>query len=70
MSVTGSDVRRDHIAGEPIRGKHYRPSCGRCDVPPWEQCACSDLLATCLQSTADKVNAEAQQRLELALIED
>lgn len=36
-------MRRDHIAGKPIKGEHYTPSCGKCDVPPWEVCACSPL---------------------------
>lgn len=22
-------------------GANYRPSCGKCDVPPWAGCACS-----------------------------
>ena len=30
-----------HIKGPTITGADYRPSCGLCAVPPWEECACS-----------------------------
>jgi hypothetical protein len=33
-----------HRQAEPITGEKYTPSCG-CDVPPWEECACSARLA-------------------------
>ncbi len=52
-----------HQVSKVIRGEHYRPSCGGCDLPPWERCVCSfhepDAVA--------EVNAEADRRLELAL---
>lgn len=31
----------NHHATKPIRGKEYREACGRCQLAPWEQCACS-----------------------------
>lgn len=31
--------------GKAIVGAHYVASCGECDVPPWEECACSARLA-------------------------
>lgn len=34
----------NHLPGKPIVGTNYRPSCGECDVPPWEVCACSALM--------------------------
>lgn len=40
--------------GATITGEHYRPSCGRCDVPPWQRCACSTLLGG-----AEQFNAQA-----------
>lgn len=52
-------------AGPRVRGRNYVTSCGRCDVPPWEPCACSSLLPA--DSIAESVNAEAYARLELAL---
>lgn len=33
--------RRMSYASPSIVGEHYKPSCGKCDVPPWEVCACS-----------------------------
>lgn len=79
-----------HLAGREIRGEHYRPACGRCDVPPWEACACSallpelapmrthsegiaDLFNACsalletAPGTADRINDEAQARLDIVL---
>lgn len=35
----------NQISADPIRGPRYVPSCGKCDVPPWETCACSERLA-------------------------
>lgn len=26
------------------RGAKYKPSCGKCSIPPWEICPCSALL--------------------------
>ncbi len=28
-------------AGPKITGQYYRPSCGECGLPPWEECGCS-----------------------------
>lgn len=28
-------------AGKEIIGASYAPSCGLCELPPWERCACS-----------------------------
>ena len=30
-----------HHVGKRIVGASYSPSCGRCDLPPWEVCSCS-----------------------------
>lgn len=55
-------AQRNHIQGPNVRGPLYVASCGNCNVPPWEVCACS------FQCTAaDRLNAEADKRLELAL---
>lgn len=35
---------RQHIAGKLVVGANYTPSCGECNLPPWEECACSALL--------------------------
>jgi hypothetical protein len=35
----------NHVGGEAITGARYTPSCGGCDIPPWEICACSERLA-------------------------
>jgi hypothetical protein len=66
-----------HIVGKMIQGTDYHPSCG-CDVPPWEPCACSALLAApdsgcehlkadAAQGAADRINAEADAQLALRL---
>ena len=67
-------ARVTHIAGTPIRGNLYQPACGRCDVAPWEVCACSALLperfpdaSPELPMIADRINAEADARLVVAL---
>jgi hypothetical protein len=44
-------------------GKLYRPTACECLVPPWISCAC-DLPAHC-----DHINQEADERLQLALLE-
>ncbi|TAK84201.1 MAG: hypothetical protein EPO20_15120 [Betaproteobacteria bacterium] len=31
----------NHVVGKRIVGERYTPSCGQCDAPPWEWCACS-----------------------------
>ena len=38
--------RADSLPGVLITGERYTPSCGQCDVPPWETCACSFKEAT------------------------
>jgi len=48
-------------------GSHYRPSCGQCSIPPWEVCACSFKQEP---STAERINQEADERLQAALFED
>lgn len=77
--------------GKRIAGRNYVPSCGRCDVLPWELCACSDARLLELNarivapariektpvketqnnvkpgSMAEKINAEADDRLAFAL---
>jgi hypothetical protein len=55
--------------GPMILGRDFRPSCGRCDVPPWEVCACSfdwakAGLASPPNSAADRANAEADHRFQ------
>ena len=40
VRLCGGDQYREQV-GEWQRGEAYQPSCGRCDVPPWEACACS-----------------------------
>ena len=39
--VEGSQLERK---GARLRGPNYTPSCGRCDLPPWEYCLCSSRL--------------------------
>jgi hypothetical protein len=70
-----------HYAGKRIVGKQYRPSCGRCDVPPWEVCGCSSDALLSLNArivepvmierrdVADLFNAEARERFNFALQE-
>lgn len=41
----GPDMR----AAPPIVGERYKPSCGQCDVPPWESCACSSSEGTVIE---------------------
>jgi len=60
--------------GKRIAGRNYKPACGRCEVTPWESCACSALLPELpefepMQSErmADKINAEAEMRLGVLL---
>lgn len=68
--------------GKRIVGRNYVESCGRCDVPPWELCACSsaELIALNARTVApvrieareriaDAMNNEADRRLEF-LLED
>ncbi len=66
----------DYIAGVPITGRFYVPSCGGCDVPPWESCACSSHMRPQSErnangeqalGVAEQLNAEADERLQLAL---
>lgn len=66
--------------GKRIAGRNYVPSCGRCDVLPWELCACSDarllelnartvapMRIEARERMADKINDEAQARLRFIL---
>jgi len=70
-------MRPLHLVSKRIAGADYRPSCGKCDMPPWEACACSSLLckrtANALQThsegIAERLNAEAQARLLLLFSE-
>jgi hypothetical protein len=81
------------VAGKTTTGQDFKPSCGQCDVPPWEICECSfqwakDGLASppCdaalspampayaaitakpePSTPAERLNAEADERLQLAL---
>lgn len=68
--VRNGDAMRPY-AGKRIVGRNYVASCGGCDVPPWECCACSALLPeiepTRWEHLADRLNAEAQQRLAFVL---
>ncbi len=67
----------DHWEVPAITGKNYRPSCGKCNVPNWEGCACSSLLAPCAhveptgsahgEWITNSLNREADERLQLAL---
>jgi hypothetical protein len=34
-----------HRQAKSVVGANYVPSCGECNVPPWERCACSERLA-------------------------
>lgn len=36
-----------HIKGREQSGAQYVESCGRCDVAPWEFCACSETILDC-----------------------
>lgn len=64
-----------HHVGKRIVGASYSPSCGRCDLPPWEVCYCSTqsiletnarvvapVLIERTASIADRLNAEADFR--------
>lgn len=60
-------------------GERYVPACGKCDVPPWEFCACSallpstsdaDAMPTHSECIADRINAEADAQLAFALAEE
>jgi hypothetical protein len=42
-----------------MRGVNYIPSCGQCDLPPWEECACSFQF----RIDADKIADWQQQHL-------
>ena len=46
--------------GPTIKGREYRPSCGKCDVPNWEECSCSF-------SAAERANLEADERMASAI---
>lgn len=36
------DSSRPNVSrGVPILGANYVPSCGSCQIPPWERCGCS-----------------------------
>ena len=50
------------IQGPTTTGDQYKPSCGKCQLPPWEVCACSF-------TAADRAEADARldQFLEMAL---
>lgn len=55
-------MNRDYHVGVPITGAEYFPACGLCDLPPWEQCACSST-----RSAVDWANTEADESMQLAL---
>jgi hypothetical protein len=43
--VTWQDKDRYlHRQSKVITGDLYKPTCGECDLPPWEACACSAFL--------------------------
>lgn len=50
------EIRR----GPTITGREYRSSCERCNVPNWEECACSF-------TAAERANQEADERMALVL---
>lgn len=49
--------------GPTIKGRDYKPSCGKCDVVPWKECECSF-------TAAEKANREADERMAAVLAED
>lgn len=44
IGVGSARSTSNHEVGKTIRGALYQPSCGECDVPPWESCSCSKFL--------------------------
>lgn len=61
------------VPGAILTGSDYRPSCGQCAIPPWETCKCSSLLCERIpdalrsHGASERLNAEADERLQLAL---
>lgn len=53
--------------GARITGKDYVPSCGKCEVPAWESCACSALLPA--SGMVERLEAEADARLQHLLLD-
>lgn len=65
-------AKRSHFQSDPIKGGLYRPSCGRCDVPPWEVCDCSfdwakeglEAPPSAVEQENDRFTLEADERLQ------
>lgn len=51
--------------GPRVVGSNYSPSCGQCDVPPWEVCACS--FAEVNSDVKDSTNTEAAKQFQRML---
>jgi hypothetical protein len=74
-----TSASQHHITGAPIKGADYRPSCGNCQVPPWEVCDCSfnwakqglEAMPSKVEpvepSHADLFSKEANERLQMLL---
>jgi len=62
-------AQNNHIQGPRIVGANYSPSCGKCNVPPWEVCDCSRFMSYSTGG-AERSNKEADRNFKLAIEKD